>query len=63
MSQLHVTYKIYNIEIISKIMDSVAKQCDCRVKYSPGDGCIRFFGNPEYKKYIAEQTMSFFSTN
>jgi hypothetical protein len=63
MKSLRVVHKINNLEILSKLMNSVAKQCDCRVKYSPEDGRIRFFGNSDYRKYIAEQTLSFFQGN
>jgi hypothetical protein len=60
MDKLRVVYKINNLEIISKLMNSVAKRCNCRVKYIPEDGSIRFYGDKAYRKYIAEQTLAFF---
>jgi hypothetical protein len=41
-------------------MNSVAKQCDCRVKYDPEDRSIRFYGDTDLQEYITEQTLSFF---
>lgn len=60
MNKVRIVQKIDNLEIISKLMNSVAKQCNCRVKYSPEKGCLRFYGDQTCKKYIAEQTLSFF---
>jgi hypothetical protein len=60
MNKIRIFQKSNNLEIISKIMNSVAKQCDCRVRYDAKMGAIHFDGNSEYQKYIAEQTLSFF---
>ena len=62
MEQIHVIRKINNLEIISKLMNSVAKQFNCRVTYNPADGCLRFSGEETYRKYIVEQTLSYFQT-
>jgi hypothetical protein len=60
MEQVHIVHKVNNLEIISKLMNSVAKQCGCRVKYCAEDGCIRFYGDTACQKYIVEETLSFF---
>ena len=60
MNQIRIFKQINNLEIISKIMNSVAKQCDCRVRYNAEEGAIRFYGDSVYQKYIAETTLSFF---
>lgn len=60
MNEIRIFRKVNNLEIISKIMNSVAKQCDCRVRYDAEMGAIHFDGDKEYRKYIAEQTLSFF---
>ena len=60
MGELHIIRKVNNLEIISKLMNSVAKQCDCRVKYDPKDKSIRFYGDTDLQQYITEQTLSFF---
>ncbi len=60
MEQVRIVRHINNLEIISKLMNSVAKQCGCRVKYNPEDGGLHFFGDASYQKYIVEETLSFF---
>jgi hypothetical protein len=60
MEEIRIVHEINNLEIISKLMNSVAKQCDCSVKYNPEDKSIRFSGDSDLKQYITEQTLSFF---
>lgn len=60
MEQVRIVRHINNLEIISKLMNSVAKQCGCRVKYNPEDGGIHFFGDAGCQKYIVEETLAFF---
>lgn len=60
MDQVRIFRNINNLEIISKLMNSVAKQCGCRVKYNPESGSILFFGDMACQKYIVEETLSFF---
>lgn len=60
MNKIRIFRKSNNLEIISKIMNSVAKQCDCRVRYDAEMGEIRFDGDSDCQHYIAEQTLSFF---
>jgi hypothetical protein len=60
MEEIRIVRQINNLEIISKLMNSVAKQCDCRVKYSPEDKSIHFYGDADLQQYITEQTLSFF---
>lgn len=60
MEQVQIVKKINNLEIISKLMNSVAKQYGCRVKYNPENGGIRFYGDASCQKYIVEETLSFF---
>lgn len=60
MEQVRIVRRINNLEIISKLMNSVAKQYDCRVKYNPEDGGIHFSGDARCQKYIVEETLAFF---
>ena len=60
MNQIRIIHHINNREIICKIMDSVAKTCDCRIKYDPQKDRLCFSGDQKNIKYIAEQTLAFF---
>jgi hypothetical protein len=60
MEQVRVLRKVNNMEIICKLMNSVAKQCGCRVKYNPQKGELQFSGDTACQKYIVEETLSFF---
>ena len=60
MDYLRIVQESKNLEIISKLMNSVAKQYDCKVTYCEKENCLRFQGKPAYRKYITEETLSFF---
>ena len=60
MKEIPINRKVNNMEIISKLLNSVAKQCDCRVTYNPAEGLLIFSGDTAYQKYITEKTISFF---
>lgn len=60
MNELNIVRKVNNLEIISKLMNSVAKRYGCRVKYCPNENGIRYYGDPSIQKYIAEEMLSFF---
>ena len=62
MKQFKIVNQVDNLEIISKLMNSVAKQCGCRVKYSPEEKSLKFYGDKAYRKYIVEETLAFFRT-
>ena len=63
MNQVPVIHKINNREIISKIMDSVAKTCDCRVRYCAKGDCLEFIGDKTHINFIARQTAAFFGVD
>lgn len=60
MKEIPIIRKVNNMEIISKLLNSVAKQCDCRITYNPTKGSLIFSGDTTYQKYITEKTISFF---
>jgi len=60
MNQLRIVRRSNNLEIISKLMNSVAKQYDCKVTYCAEDDTIQFHGKADYRKHITEQTLSYF---
>lgn len=63
MEQIRVRRMVNNIEIICKLMNSVAKQCGCRVKYNPHSGSLQFFGDPDCRKYVVEETLAYIRTS
>ena len=63
MQLVHVQLKNRNLEILSKIMNSVARKCNCRITYCPENHTIQFHGDTAYQRYIAEETLSFFRTS
>jgi hypothetical protein len=60
MKEIPIIRKVNNMEIISKLLNSVAKQCDCRITYNPNKDLLVFSGDTTYQKYITEKTISFF---
>jgi hypothetical protein len=60
MKEIPIIRKVNNMEIISKLLNSVAKQCDCRITYNPNKGLLVFSGDTTYQEYITEKTISFF---
>jgi hypothetical protein len=60
METIRIIRKVDNLEIICKLMNSVAKQCDCRIRYDSEKGGLTFHGDESCKQYIAETTLSFF---
>jgi hypothetical protein len=49
-----------NIEIISKLLNSIAKKYHCSIKYEKFDHVIHFHGNKSYQHQIIEEFLSLF---
>lgn len=60
MNVIPVNRRVNNLEILSKLMNSVAKQCGCRVKYDKNDNTLCFSGDAACQRHIAEETLGFF---
>ncbi len=61
MEPLKVNQTVNNKEILSKLLNSVAVKCDCRVKYNLENDAIVFSGDEIYKRHIVEETVRFFN--
>ena len=61
MRILKINHKSNNIELVSKLMNSVAVKYDCRVKYNADTETICFNGNDACKSFIAEETFNLFN--
>jgi hypothetical protein len=60
MRIIKIRYRDNNLEIISKLMNSVALQYDCRINYDAKENTLIFCGDDRYMRPIVEETMSFF---
>lgn len=61
MSVIKINRKNTNVEVVSKLMDSVCSKYDCRVKYNSESDTVDFQGDDIIKSFIAEETMNLFS--
>ncbi len=59
MWKLTINRYVNNLELLSKLMNSIAQKCNCRVKYNEKSNSINFTGNEKYKRFIVEETMSY----
>lgn len=49
-----------NLEIISKLLNSIAKKYHCSVKYQKSNQAFDFFGDKSYQNQIIEEFLSIF---
>ena len=61
MNAIKVTRRVNNLKIISKLMDTVAKRYQCRVRYNAVQNCLSFEGDPEARRHIIEQSVAYFT--
>lgn len=61
MNAIKINRRVNNLKIISKLMDTVAKRYQCRVRYNAAENCLRFEGDPETRRHIIEQSVAYFS--
>ncbi|MFH1981026.1 MAG: hypothetical protein ABIL58_04220 [Pseudomonadota bacterium] len=61
MNAVKINRHVSNLKIISKIMDSVAKRYQCRVRYDAARNCLNFEGDPGARRQIIEQSMAYFA--
>ena len=59
-NQIRITSKNVNLEIIAKLLNSVARKYNCRVRYIQGENRLRFMGDEAYCKHIAEELLGHF---
>lgn len=62
MGEIKIRKSINNLELIAKLMNSVAVKWDCRVKYDSQNNSLIFSGDDKYKQHVVEETMIFFPT-
>ena len=60
MKTFRINRRNNNLELVSKIMNSVCAKYDCRIKYNAESGTVHYSGDDVYKTLIAEETMKIF---
>jgi hypothetical protein len=58
MSAIRINRQNSNLEILSKLLDSVAAKHNRRVKYNPRRRKMQFFGTEACKTRVIEETSS-----
>ncbi len=60
MNKLYIVSKNVNLEILAKLLNSVAEKYDCYVKYNKPENSLEFIGERACWRHIVEEVMSFF---
>lgn len=58
MSKIPINIKNLNLEILTKIINSVAAKYDCRVEYDADENQLKLIGDQDCCKHIAEETLA-----
>lgn len=60
MKELFIASKNVNLEIMAKLLNSVAGKYDCYVQYISRDNSLKFHGDKACWRHIIEEVMEFF---
>ena len=60
MHKIPIVYKNKNLEILTKLLNSVAKKYGCTVEYVSENDSIRFSGGMDCCRHVTEETLAFF---
>ena len=60
MHKIPIVYKNKNLEILTKLLNSVAKKYGCTVEYVEENESIRFSGGVDCCRHVTEETLAFF---
>ena len=60
MNKLYIASKNVNLEIVAKLLNSVAEKYGCYVRYDRRENSLKFIGDEDYWKHIVEEVMEFF---
>ena len=60
MKKVYIASKNVNLEILAKLLNSVAEKYDCYVKYNKQENSLEFVGDRSYWRHIVEELMTFF---
>ena len=60
MKKIPIVFKDANLEILSKLLNSVAKKYGCAVKYVAEENRIAFTGDNNCCRHVTEEMLTFF---
>ncbi len=60
MSMIPIIYINTNLEVLTKLLNSVAQRYGCAVEYIAADNRIKFSGDSNCCRQVTEETLSFF---
>jgi|GEM_PF-1475024 len=60
MHKIPINCKNANLEILTKLLNSVAKRYGCQVEYIAEDNRLKFNGDMECCRHVTEETLAFF---
>jgi hypothetical protein len=60
MNKLYIASKNVNLEIIAKLLNSVAEKYGCFVRYEKQENSLKFIGDECNWSHIIEELMEFF---
>ena len=58
-NKLYIASKNVNLEILAKLLNSVAEKYDCFVRYDKIENSLEFIGEKTYWRHIVEEMMAF----
>ena len=59
-SMIPIVFRDANLEILTKILNSVASKYGCRVEYIAEANRLKFHGDRVFCKHITEEALAFF---
>jgi hypothetical protein len=63
MNEIPVVVKNKNLEILAKMINSVAEKYECHVAYIDDENRLEFHGDGDCCRHIAEETLALFHHN
>jgi hypothetical protein len=60
IDELYIASKNVNLEIVAKLLNSVAEKYDCCVRYDQKKNSLEFFGDDAYWRHIVEEVLALF---
>ena len=58
MGAIRINRKSDNLEIMAKLLNSVAANYECRVQYNSVSRQVQFVGDEAYKPQVIEETLN-----